>query len=116
MIRIFIVSPYAGNIADNVRIARRLMEYALKRGYSPFAPHLLYPQCLNDRDITERDLGISAGLQWLGACQEVWQVDGEVTTGMRIELDKAKSMAMTIRKWHVGNTINEITPDGMKLF
>ena len=34
----------------------------------PFAPHLLYPQVLDDGDPDERALGLFFGLVWLGRC------------------------------------------------
>ena len=62
----FICSPYAGDIEKNVARARELCRLAVDDGYTPIAPHLLYPQFLSEE--TERNLGIEMGLQWLEFC------------------------------------------------
>ena len=79
--RIFLCSPYAGNVEANVALARRLCAEILAQGHSPFAPHLLYPQVLDDADHEARERGIRAGLEWLRMCDEVW-CWREVSPGM----------------------------------
>ena len=46
---VFICSPYAGDITHNVENARRYCRFAVAKGYIPIAPHLLFPQFMNDR-------------------------------------------------------------------
>ena len=58
---VYICSPYAGDIAGNVDAARRYSRFAVDKGYIPIAPHLLYPQFLDDADPDERELGIFFG-------------------------------------------------------
>ena len=58
---VYICSPYAGDIAGNVEAARRYSRFAVDKGYIPIAPHLLYPQFLDDADPDERELGIFFG-------------------------------------------------------
>jgi len=41
---VYICSPYAGNIEENVYNARRYSRFAVEKGYLPITPHLLYPQ------------------------------------------------------------------------
>ena len=48
--RVFICSPYAGDVSANCEKARRYLRFAIDRGTIPFAPHLLYPQVLDDSD------------------------------------------------------------------
>lgn len=58
---VFLASPFAGedNLL-NIDFARRISrEVALNTGYVPIAPHLLFPQFLNDKVPAERALGIS---------------------------------------------------------
>lgn len=57
----YICSPYAGNISENVRFARAACRFAIKEGCAPVAPHLLYPQLLNDAVPAERDIGLQMG-------------------------------------------------------
>lgn len=44
MKRVFICSPFSGNVEKNIEEAQRLCREAAEEGYAPFAPHLLYPQ------------------------------------------------------------------------
>lgn len=45
---VYICSPYAGDIEANVVAARRYSRFAVDAGYIPIAPHLLFPQFLDD--------------------------------------------------------------------
>lgn len=45
--RVFVASPYAGDVARNERYARACMVDSLARGEAPFVPHLLYTQLLD---------------------------------------------------------------------
>ena len=47
---VYICSPYAGDIETNTAAARRYCRFAVEAGYIPIAPHLLFPQFLNDAD------------------------------------------------------------------
>ena len=58
---VYICSPYAGNVTANVENARRYSRFAVDAGYIPIAPHLLFPQFLNDADPKERQLGLFFG-------------------------------------------------------
>lgn len=63
---VIIESPYAGDIDENTKYARKCMADCLQRGEAPYASHLLYtqPEVLNDGIPTERELGIMAGFQF----------------------------------------------------
>lgn len=95
--RVFVCSRYAGNIEHNVRVALALCRMALEAGLAPFAPHLLYPQLLDDADPVQRELGISMGLRFMEICDEVWVYVGEgVSDGMRRELEHARSLGKPV--------------------
>src|SRR3974377_1008062 len=91
MTRVFICSPCAGDIEANVKRAREMCLHAVRLGHAPFAPHLLYPQFLNDRNELDRAAGIAAGLAFLSSCDEVWVPKGvEPSPGMAYELKRAR--------------------------
>ena len=95
--RILICSRYAGDIEHNVEVAQTLCRMAVEAGCAPFAPHLLYPQFLNEDDPDQRDLGISLGLRFMEACDEVWVYTGDgVSRGMRRELEHARQLDKSI--------------------
>ena len=45
---VYICSPYAGDVESNTAAARRYSRFAVEAGYIPIAPHLLFPQFLDD--------------------------------------------------------------------
>ena len=56
---VYISSPLSGNVAENMEKARRYCRFALEQGRIPLAPHLLYPQFMDDGDPEERELALS---------------------------------------------------------
>lgn len=93
----FICSPYAGDIEKNVARARELCRLAVDDGYTPIAPHLLYPQFLSEE--TERNLGIEMGLQWLEFCHIMYVAGScSISAGMQRELTHAKRFDV-VERW-----------------
>lgn len=87
---VFICSPYAGEVDENIRAARRYSRFAVDKGYIPIAPHLLFPQFLNDADPNERQLGLFFGDALMSKCSEVWVFGSRVSEGMETEIKRAK--------------------------
>lgn len=96
---VFICSPYAGNMAKNVQNARRYCSYAVRENRIPIAPHLLFPQFMNDRNPAQRRLAIFMGLVLLSKCKELWCFGDEITSGMSVEMEKAKKRNIPIRRF-----------------
>ncbi|AGX41930.1 DUF4406 domain-containing protein [Clostridium saccharobutylicum] len=53
---VYIYSPYSGDIDTNVKKARVFCRFALEMNCIPLAPHLLFPQFMNDNIPQEREL------------------------------------------------------------
>ena len=90
---VLVESPYAGEVALNVRYTRACLNDCFKRGEYPFASHLLYTQkgVLNDNVPAERKLGIEAGLAWGKlAHKSVVYTDLGITDGMKLGIERAK--------------------------
>ncbi len=101
MKRIFICSPYAGDVENNVEAARKLCRKAIEAGHAPFAPHLHYPGIVDDAELEERAAGISSGLRFMEACDEVWAYIGKGRSpGMIQELTYAASTGKLIKYFH----------------
>ncbi len=92
-------SPFAGDVAKNVRYARHCMHDMLKRGEAPYASHLLYtqPEVLDDNIPEERDLGIYAGFAFkhMKGVHTVFYTDLGMSSGMQLALDYIKEHGMT---------------------
>jgi hypothetical protein len=93
---VYIASPFAGDTERNTEQARGYCRLAVSKGCIPLAPHLHYPQFMDDEDKKERELGIRFALILLGKCDELWVFD-KISQGMAQEIAKAKKRGMPIR-------------------
>lgn len=75
--------------------ARKYCRFAVCRGAVPVAPHLLFPQFLDER--TERELALSMGLELLERCSQVWVFGRRISEGMRSEIARAGKRKIKIR-------------------
>lgn len=87
---VYICSPYAGEIEKNVKAAQGYSRFAVEKGYIPIAPHLLFPQFLNDANPKERQLGLFFGNTLMSKCSEVWVFGSRISAGMEAEINRAK--------------------------
>ena len=87
---VYVCSPYSGDIDTNTEAARRYCRFAVDKGYIPVAPHLLYPQFLDDADTDERNLGLFFGNVLMSKCHEVWVFGSRISSGMEAEIRRAK--------------------------
>lgn len=95
---VYICSPYSqGCINENIENARRYSRTAALRGYIPLAPHLLFPQFLDDCDKQERQLAIRMNNILLGKCHELWICGTVVSKGMKQEIRRAGEKGIPIR-------------------
>lgn len=94
---VYICSPYSGDVDRNVETARRYCRSAVDKGYIPVAPHLLYPQFLNDNSPKERELGMFFGNVLMSKCSELWVCGNIVSEGMMAEINRAKRKSYRIR-------------------
>jgi len=94
---VFICSPLAGDVEHNLERARRYCRFAVMKAAIPLAPHLLFPQFMDDGSQEERSLAIFMGLALLSKCHELWCFGNKISPGMAIELEKAKRLGIPIR-------------------
>lgn len=94
---VYIASPYAGDVAGNTKFAIECCRHAIKRGQTPIAPHLLYPQMLDDEVPEERTLALMLGRNLLAVCDELWVCGERISSGMAAEIEHAQSLDIPIR-------------------
>ena len=94
---IYVCSPYSSNPELNAKKAEDFCRFALQKGRIPLAPHLMFPRFMKDTDPNERDLAIFMDIVLMGKCDEVWVLGNEISSGMRIEIDKAKRRRQRVR-------------------
>lgn len=87
---VYICSPFSGDVDVNIAAAQRYSRFAVDKGYIPVAPHLLFPQFLDDNNPTERQLGLFFGNALMSKCTEVWVFGVTISAGMEAEIRRAK--------------------------
>ena len=104
---VYICSPYAGDVENNTAAARRYSRFAVEAGYIPIAPHLLFPQFLDDNNSKERELGLFFGNALLSKCAEMWVFGDRISNGMAAEIKRATWKGHRIR--YFSETCEEVT-------
>ncbi|OPZ89129.1 MAG: hypothetical protein BWY74_02855 [Firmicutes bacterium ADurb.Bin419] len=94
---VFICSPFAGDVDRNIQKAQGYSRFAVNKNSIPFAPHLLFPQFLDDEDKEQRELGLFFGMVFMAKCHELWVFGRNITQGMSVEIEKAKERRLKIR-------------------
>ena len=95
---IYVASPYAGDIEQNTAFARKACRHVMNEGHAFFAPHLLYPQLLNDSNPQERQAGLDMGLAMLPRCDELWCYGDRISYGMHLEIEEAVRIGIPVRR------------------
>ena len=93
---IYVASPYAGDIQKNTEFAKRACRHVMNEGHAFFAPHLLYPQLLNDANPHERQTGLDMGIAMLSRCDELWCYGDRVSPGMCLEIEEAGRLGIPV--------------------
>lgn len=94
---VYICSPYSGNVEGNVKKARSFCRFALEQNCIPIAPHLFFPQFMDDAKPEERELAMFMNMVLMGKCSEVWVLGHSISSGMAREIEKAKKRRQKIR-------------------
>ena len=112
---IYVASPYAGDVEKNITFAKRACRYVMEQGHAFFAPHLLYPQILDDTDPEERKAGMKFGLRILEICDELWVCGDRISTGMEAEIELAKQFGIPIRYVSEEQILNTLQAEGKEI-
>lgn len=99
----FICSPYAGDVNKNVHVAKAMCRWAIKKGYTPIAPHLHYPQFMDDTDPIEHSKAGKFCLDILDVCSTIIVLDVPPTKGMQAEIDTAGDTWMPMVMVHMND-------------
>lgn len=96
---IYICSPYQNDIQQNIKNAQQYCKFAVDKGYCPFAPHLFFPQFLNDNIPSERQKGLELNLNFLHIADELWVFGKTITDGMKFEIQYFKTLHKIIKRF-----------------
>ncbi|WP_352416497.1 DUF7768 domain-containing protein [Oscillibacter ruminantium] len=98
MKRIYVASPYAGDIENNTEFAKNACRFVMNQGHAFFCPHLLYPNILDDDNPKERQLSLDMGLVMLESCDELWCFGERISHGMMAEIEEAETLGIPTRR------------------
>lgn len=94
---VYVCSPLSGDMERNAENARRYCRFAVDSGCIPLAPHLYFPQFMDDGSGAERNLDLFMDIVLLSKCSELWVFGERISPGMSIEIEKAKRKGQPIR-------------------
>ena len=94
---VYICSPYSCDVERNIKRAQEFCRFAVTHNAIPFAPHLLFPQFMDDDSLRERELAMQFNKILQGKCDEVWVLGSYLSEGMRRELALASKRHQVIR-------------------
>ena len=94
---VYICSPLAGDMAANMEKARAYCRFALEQQVVPIAPHLLFPQFMDEDTPERRALALEMGLALVQKCSELWYFGQRVSSGMAGEIEEAQRLQMRVR-------------------
>ena len=77
--------------------SKALLPFCGKDACIPLAPHLFFPQFMDDVVPAERSLAMFMGMVLLGRCEQVWVFGSAISAGMAAEIEKAEKRDMVIR-------------------
>ena len=94
---VYICSPFSGKVKKNKRKAREYCRFAVEQHTIPFAPHLLFPQFMDDSNPEEHQTAVFMNMVMLGKCEQLWVFGENYSKGMKAEIQKAKLKNIRIR-------------------
>lgn len=93
LVRTIVESPFAGDVARNLRFVRAIMRDCLLSGEAPYASHALYTQegVLDDTNPEERRIGMEAGFAWADGANKIAVYSNYgLSPGMQAGIDRHK--------------------------
>lgn len=99
---IYICSRYRGDdkysVEFNIEAAQLMCRCVSEKSVIPIAPHLYFPQFLDDDKQEERDYALNIGKELIAQCRrmKVLVVDGIISEGMLEEIYEAQRLELPI--------------------
>ncbi len=90
----YVCSPFAGEVKNNTRKAKAYSRRLYELGYLPIAPHLLFPQFMDDSIPAERKDAMDMAKDILRRCRVLVVCGKEISDGMMEEIALAKHLGI----------------------
>ena len=72
MKKVFVCSPYRGDIEGNTKLAKKVGRLAACCDYVPIIPHLMYTGFLDDANPEDRIRGLTMSVELLACCDMLY--------------------------------------------
>lgn len=94
---IYVCSPYGGQ-KENYERALSYGRFVVSKGYIPIIPHTMLHGVLDDKNPTEREIGLDAGKGLIKQCEAVWVFgkDDTASIGMQGEIAAALEFGIPV--------------------
>lgn len=93
---VYICSPYRADDVqehqENLDLAKRACEHAIREGVAPICPQLYFSQF-----IKEEEKALAAGLALVTTADELWVMGTRISPGMAAEIQLATELAIPVR-------------------
>ncbi|MGN0851835.1 MAG: DUF4406 domain-containing protein [Kiritimatiellia bacterium] len=99
---IYVASPFHGDGTaesqrENMKRAAVYCAWVVQRGHVPYAPHLLFPNFLDENKPEHREIALKAGQAMLNRCDQLWAfTENGISDGMRAEMDYARRIGKQV--------------------
>lgn len=92
----YVCSRYRGDVEANTQRAKDYCKKVFEAGYTPIAPHLYFPQFLNENKPEERSAGLEMAASMIPICHTLVICDEEISEGMKSEIELAKKLQIPV--------------------
>lgn len=99
MKKIYICSPYKGNVVENVENAKRYSQWVCKLGYLPICVHIYLNEATGlCEEKGDREELLRLGREMVGLCDEIWVFGDRISRGMKQEIRHGRRLRIPIYK------------------
>lgn len=93
---IYVCSPYRGNFNENIKKAQKACRKVMECSNVPIAPHLYFPQFMNEEK--EREIALEMNKSLIEVCDELVIFGSTISEGMKVEIEYARSINKPVMK------------------
>ena len=97
MKKVYVCSPYRGNIEKNIQNAKNYCREIILDGDLPICPHIYFTQFLDDNKDDERNLAFEINKELIKNCDliNIYIRDGYISEGMKQEIALAETLGIS---------------------
>lgn len=94
---VYVCTPYRGDVVKNINFAQDCCKKVFKDLDIPVAPHLYFPQFMNDNIEEVREFAFELNKNLINICDVFYVFGSEISEGMQFEIDYATSIGKKVQ-------------------